>query len=149
MELHKPLQYLKFVYNKSRQSVKLVSNINVLVDKNKTLTRKNAVPVRTADYLIEYFVKHDDSGLERNTFKDLVEFDILPKWSHEYTKTEIEDKELENKEITDQVASAIKNDLSINKARFYMVTVVVYLEDGSTGGKVTTTISENGDIVID
>ena len=144
MELYKPLQYLKLVYDQKGRVVKLVSDINVLVGQYKILTRKLTEPSKTVDYLIEYFVKVDEGCLERFTFKDLVEFDILSDWPPENSETGIADQE-----IKDQVASAIKTDLDSKEAKFYKVTVEVYLQNGETGGKVTTTISENGDIVID
>ena len=141
MALYKPLQKLKLVYNQNRKLVKTVSNINFLTDKDKKLTRVVTGPPQSAglaDYLIEYYVRDDVDSPEGNTFKDLVEFNILSNWTPETSAG-----------IKEQVAKAVKADLMKKQVLFYRVTTVVYLEDGSTGGKVTTTISDNGDIVID
>ena len=141
MALYKPLQKLKLVYNQNGQVVKIVSNINILVKEYKKLTRVLTEPPQSAglaDYLIEYYVKDDVTSLERYTFKDLVEFDILLNWSPENSLP-----------IEKQIEEAIKADLIKKNVPFYRVKTVVYLEDGSTGGKVTSTISNDGDIVID
>ena len=139
MEFYKPLQYLKLVYDRNRQVIKLVSNINVLVGQFKALIRKKAEPSGLTDYLIEYFVTDDESREERYTDKDVVEFDIIPKWVPDNSETD----------LIDQVANAIKIDLGEKKASFYRVTVEIYLKNEVLGGKVTTTISNDGDIVID
>ena len=138
MGTYEPIQGLKFVYKQNDKLVKIVSDIDVLVDENKTLTRKATGSTGPADYLIEYCVTDHDDSLERNTFKDLVKFDILLNWSPDNSLP-----------IKKQVANAIKADLVKKNVPSYRVKTVVYLENGSTGGKVTTTISNNGDIVID
>ncbi len=138
MGTYEPIQGLKLVYKQNEQVVKVVSDIDVLVDENKTLTRKATGLTGPADYLIEYCVTDHDDSLERYTFKDLVEFDILLNWSPENSLP-----------IEKQIEEAIKADLIKKNVPFYRVKTVVYLEDGSTGGKVTSTISNDGDIVID
>ncbi len=138
MGTYEPIQGLKLVYQQNDKIVKVVSNISVSVDENKTLTRKVAESTGLADYLIEYLVKDHAGNLRGNTFKDLVEFDILSNWSPDNSLP-----------IEKQVEEAIKADLIKKNVPFYRVKTVVYLENGSTGGKVTTTISDNGDIVID
>ena len=145
MALHKPEQFLDFIYKRNQEKVYLRIKATVELNINEYIP---PVPVkgRNPDFTIDLFVSEDQNDDRVGWYSYPVTYE-----EHLFDHLLSENAELTDDQVIVFVRKRLEKEMGPAEAdnhREYTVTTRV-IKAGVTDGEVKNTISSNGDIVLD
>jgi hypothetical protein len=140
MDYYKPFQNLSYMYSIANNAIYLRSSLNVFLPHKETLTSQDA-----AEMELKYFLKFTSISDVTNSEDYLYCHDSLIKIPMKFA-VKYDPKALDS--VKNSIQKNIEADLINKGISFYSVTTTVHKRDGSVGGQVSNTISQQGEVVI-
>jgi len=141
MDYYKPYQSLSYFYNTREGNIYLKSSVSVYMRSRESLATQDVLNDGISAVILKFNDIQDVAKSVDYLYVHDTMLRVIEKAKVSYNAADLAGSK-------NSVLACVTEDLKNKGVSFYSVTAYVYKLDGSVGGQVTNTISQQGEVII-